>query len=845
MENKFELVKQKTILLNIQELTESLPNRQRYFRIPQFQRGYAWREEQINDLWQDIIQVLSLSDDKKHYTGMITLQEADELKNDYILEELGSKEDSELFYVVDGQQRLTSIFILLSEIYRFANLKKFYGINIQEEQIKIFGDKDLPFFAYSKRRKSEGDCDTLSNLLFESKKNISKNNKTYYSQNLVNTSMFFQKKIEELCSKNIDILTTLYKIVKEKLVFNIYYVSNDFDIGITFETMNNRGKQLTVLEKLKNRLLYLTTIMKDDAQIKLDNTRSNIEKQWATIYTNLGKHEQQLNDDEMLKSHWICYFGMTKKRGNDCENVLLNEQFNPNNIKNLSVKEDINKVNINDYCNKLSEYSEYWAKTQYSTDLENKELKTYIQKLNHIGLNLYAKTYITILIRTFYLSDNIVLQDKIINHLKLLERFFFIRKYIGTIKSDYSFLSSRTTEIYKLKENDDKIIAIINKLENELLNSEDYGINKNKQKDENDFIETIDNLFKKGSGYYSWAGKNYFLFEYNLQLALDTTRIEKENELSWNDYTNKESRTSLTVEHIYPQTPDDTLSWEYAFSAYDNVERFCFRNTLGNLLPLARSINAKYQNYGYWVKKKGIEGVKKCPKYENGSLSELEVSKDYEIWIDRSIDKRTTDLLNFLNNNWKLNFSSETLNKLKHIPELKEEIDISKLKELYNLEIEKVEQNKIESIRKNKSFKNPSEKFCSSFWNDLYNYMNSIIGKTYKIEKDKDKEHNWLTIDRFNKYDLYAKIYDKNYVIIYVYCNDDKLKQLKNKEQELETVLADVGIIDFDASKATSKSKKVIIAARFENIFENLEDRQNAVKWLAQNINNLYEFLSK
>lgn len=87
------------------------------FRIPNYQRGYAWGESQLNDLWDDImdIQKNGLAY-RPHYTGAITLQQID--VNDLTPDEkkLASEEGMEYYNVVDGQQRLTTIVILISAL---------------------------------------------------------------------------------------------------------------------------------------------------------------------------------------------------------------------------------------------------------------------------------------------------------------------------------------------------------------------------------------------------------------------------------------------------------------------------------------------------------------------------------------------------------------------------------------------------------------------------------------------------------------------------------------------------------------------------------------------------------
>lgn len=88
---------------------------QRIIRIPDYQRGYAWQEQQLNDFWEDLVH---LSPERVHYTGVLTLEPVDpenwqRWENDlWIIEGKGYKP----FYIVDGQQRLTTSVILIQAI---------------------------------------------------------------------------------------------------------------------------------------------------------------------------------------------------------------------------------------------------------------------------------------------------------------------------------------------------------------------------------------------------------------------------------------------------------------------------------------------------------------------------------------------------------------------------------------------------------------------------------------------------------------------------------------------------------------------------------------------------------
>lgn len=101
---------------DLQSLSELYQNK--LFRIPDYQRGYAWKQEQLVDFWDDI---LNLQKDRYHYTGLLSLKavakaESKTWNNDTWLLDSGHK----AYHVVDGQQRLTTFSILANGIVTFV-----------------------------------------------------------------------------------------------------------------------------------------------------------------------------------------------------------------------------------------------------------------------------------------------------------------------------------------------------------------------------------------------------------------------------------------------------------------------------------------------------------------------------------------------------------------------------------------------------------------------------------------------------------------------------------------------------------------------------------------------------
>ena len=83
-------------------------------RIPDFQRGYAWSLKEVNDYWNDI---LRLGENKKHYVGVLTLDIVKQETLENWLDDIWllKSKNYQSYYVVDGQQRLTTSMLLIKQ----------------------------------------------------------------------------------------------------------------------------------------------------------------------------------------------------------------------------------------------------------------------------------------------------------------------------------------------------------------------------------------------------------------------------------------------------------------------------------------------------------------------------------------------------------------------------------------------------------------------------------------------------------------------------------------------------------------------------------------------------------
>ena len=117
------------------QILESLKSvfKDRIFKIPDYQRGYAWQKRQLKDFWEDIV---NLPSDRFHYTGLLSLKQIPEegYRGEKWKEECWLIDDRAFkpFHIVDGQQRVTTFVIFINEI---LNLVKTIPKNSKKSEL--------------------------------------------------------------------------------------------------------------------------------------------------------------------------------------------------------------------------------------------------------------------------------------------------------------------------------------------------------------------------------------------------------------------------------------------------------------------------------------------------------------------------------------------------------------------------------------------------------------------------------------------------------------------------------------------------------------------------------------
>lgn len=634
-------------MMDLQNLTSIF--KERLLRIPDYQRGYAWTDSQLTDFWEDLLQLQS---DRVHYTGVITLEPVSENiwskweDDEWIIEDLGYKP----FYIVDGQQRLTTAMILIQAIIESLTIGQFIASQsapkIKEKFIMSQAEQGIAksfIFGYEKDNPSN---EFLKTQIFNEFSSKYQSKETLYTKNLIAAKSFFIQRLKEL---NIDEISIIYKKLTQKLKFNLYEISDEIDVFVTFETMNNRGKPLSNLELLKNRLIYLSTLFEDNRSKK--TLRHDINNAWKTIYEYLGKSlGKTLDDDAFLRNHWIIYFKFTKEKGDDYIKYLLEEKFTAKSVLySKNINEALEIKEISDYVTSLQRSIKYWFYMhnpyfQIVEDVTDRQ-KVILEKLNRLSFRRFKP-----LILAAYVAKKE--PEQIALMLEQIERFNFTIFYISQRRP-----SIRETEFFnlarKLLSNEIEIPEVMDKIHHAFTTY--FDINR--------FILAIEDKYKFGKqeGFYSWDGLRYFQYEYEQHLKQNSK--QSADKLSWNEWNNNYHKDFVTIEHIFPQKPTDSY-WISHFGMLDKEQQHLLTHSLGNLVPLSRAKNSKLQNYAFDLK---VNNGKGCG-YFNGSYSEIEICQPPLIWDPSIIKQRGLNLLKFMEKRWNIQLGDESLKcKLLHV----------------------------------------------------------------------------------------------------------------------------------------------------------------------------------
>ena len=273
------------------------------FDIPVYQRSYAWEEKNLEDLWEDLY---FLEQSKKHYFGTVLLKDSGKTAQTALA-------TLKRFDVIDGQQRLTTVLILLREI--ISQLKEVSDDTLRGE-VEALERNYLKDGGHYKLNPLGIDGQYFHHVVIDDNEFLSGDTNTPSQRRIAEAKSFFRDRLVEeqkrRPSEYQDFLVQLKRKVDDLQIIQ-YQVTSDADAIRIFETVNDRGRPLSNLEKTKSFLMHTSYLgMDDDDAVagrleELNDHFSGMYRHFDDVSGTKHTERLRLAEDDIHRYHFINY----------------------------------------------------------------------------------------------------------------------------------------------------------------------------------------------------------------------------------------------------------------------------------------------------------------------------------------------------------------------------------------------------------------------------------------------------------------------------------------------------------------------------------------------------------
>lgn len=561
------------------------------YSIPAYQRAYSWEEQQTRTFLEDLVEHKNSSESNPYCYGNILLE---------------TIADGRKYEIIDGQQRITTLSIFMrallntfaeriAEGHVFTNSDGDY-INVEDEEDIYFKDHGI-----IKLRPTSYDRNCFDTIIIENQADFICS--TPSQERMLNAKKFFIEELQKLCDVD---LVSVFETVQNAIVNHIELTGKK-ESALMFELQNNRGKDLTNLEKLKSFLMYQLYVYSQP-----DETNSNIEsvaEYFNSIYQIVNQMSLQLGNDEDDGSNSVV----------NEDNILIYHSY-AYSRKNFGYR------NLNDIFEEFklvpNEEKVSWI-ISYTREL-NSSFKSInnVLAINDTNLKKLKKMRIPFFAYPFIIKGYKD-RDSLPKLFELLEVISFRYKLIGS-RAD---IRGRLNDL--IRDFDGDVESLSKKMQKKMEEAYYWGDKK--------FLETLD-----GNMYQNSMIK-YLLWEYEQYLQ------RKGYVISGNVKIENES-----IEHISPQTePDENVSKGYQIEEnglYSKEFRENYINRLGNLMLISQSHNSSIGNKSFKIKLESyINNPLLCQQKQ---ISDFVEDKSNPKWDAKSIEQRHSAIVSFAKDRW-------------------------------------------------------------------------------------------------------------------------------------------------------------------------------------------------
>jgi uncharacterized protein with ParB-like and HNH nuclease domain len=557
----------------------NLLNEDAVFSVPRYQRKYVWSNLEWKNLLEDVIIVVnknnSVSDEKvTHFIGS------------FIFEKNGTT-----WEIVDGQQRLSTISILLASISKKIRLLGdiassdgvtkylFHTDSHSEKKPRIINGSDLYSLFIAKYFNSDNSISSLSDLIRVENITIKKADINF--QNSIN---YYDNYLQTLLDAKIDILE------KKKFLEDLKTVILDLDVieitasdknsgYIIFQVLNSRGKPLETFELLKN---YIFTYQ------KIVNGSDSANIIWEEILSNTElENVSNSSIDRFLTNYIVHKYGKVSKRA----------EFD-------TIIENTPKTKVKELLDDLKEKSKMYKRICTGQGFSNANINYVLNFLNKFKNTQFRPVLLSLFEKLGGNSDGIVKLEKILISIKN-----FISIYVVI-----------------MKEKTNKLEKIIYRYAKELHDNYTDVLCKS-------FLEEL---------YNQLPSKDIFSAKFK-QLAYSKDK-------SWYPDINvnykKEINHVLTELEIYDTSSDDRIPSKFTLEHVKDDSLKGSACYIGNIIPLSSRDNKATNGKDYSQKIKIYERSSYITPRNIKTKLEANFQSKADYWNDHYIDGNTTRLAN-------------------------------------------------------------------------------------------------------------------------------------------------------------------------------------------------------
>lgn len=495
------------------------------YQIPRYQRAYSWGDDQLEKLWDDLIE--AKENDPNYFLGSVITAK--------------SEDSTSYLDIVDGQQRLTTLTILLC-VYRdlfpninedlldtdpFAIDNKVIGSSIR------FNDR-FERLRLRTHSNHQSDFDTIvlngdtTNLKKPTKQDLRKDEPKH---KFINTAHFFTNKLKDLGKDDAGgLINYLFNSVK---IIRIDCQSVAFAIKL-FQVLNDRGLDLSNADLIKSFLI------------------GQIQKKYVAD----GELKKQ-KEDQFMDDWKVCenYSNDTQTSLNDL--FVMYEYYtlaqNPKKSLYDELVVQFNEKDSNQIITNVKLFVENYKREIY----EREDKLTY--SFFYISWGMYWRTILLTALTENYSEYN--------EFVKLFRRYYYLNWIAGFTLTK---IKQTSFNIIKWLKENRTLEFIKNELELNLS--------------QNDTIRRATENLKGDIYYESWCKPLLFMIEY-----------QQTDDSSLNFF--EMSDTKIQVEHILPQKYKSNIEWNTKFEGNDTISKWI--NTCGNLTLLSGKKNRDASNYSF------------------------------------------------------------------------------------------------------------------------------------------------------------------------------------------------------------------------------------------------------